>query len=150
MTVTDRIDKLLINEVDYVDEPYVKKQTLWLYHGTPEKNVDKILKTGFNLSFIKPRWINDYAVSALTTKKGVLKYMRPGIVPLKFKFSGVVFFHEYMGEGPDSARFAKDARTYNRKVLASGIDAVRLYSERGPYQYYVHNVKKISNIQVVK
>lgn len=148
MTVTDKIDRLL-NEVSYVDEPQVKLKTLWLYHGTPEKNVDKILKSGFKLSYIKPRWTNDYAVSALTSKKAVEKYMRPGIVTLKFKFSGVVFFHEYMGEGPDAASFSSNARDYNRKVLASGIDAVRLYSERGPYQYYVHNVKKISNIQVV-
>ena len=149
MTVTDKIDNLL-SEIEDQDEDQVKKQTLWLYHGTLKKNVDKILKGGFNLSFIKPRWINDYAVSALTTKKAVEKYMRPGTAVLKFKFSGVVYYYEYFGEGPDAARFAKDARTYNRKVVASGIDAARIYSERGPYQYYVYNPKKITNIQVVK
>ena len=143
MTVTDRIDKYLVES----DE--TKKKTLWLYHGTPDKNVDKILKSGFNLSYIKPRWVNDYAISALTTKKGVEKYMRPGISILKFKFSGNVYFYEYMGSGPYEGEFSSNARDYNRKMLAAGIDASMLHSERGPYQYYVYNVKKISNIQVV-
>lgn len=148
MMVTGKLYKYL-NEIEDVDEPSVKNQSIFLYHGTKEANVDKILKSGFNLSFIKPRWINDYAISALTTKKAVEKYMRPGTAVLKFKFSGVVFFYEYFGEGPDAARFAKDARTYTRKVVASGIDAARIYSDRGPYQYYVYNPKKISNIQVI-
>jgi len=144
MTVMDKINEYLIESDDSI-----KNQTLWLYHGTKEENVDKILKSGFNLSFIKPRWINDYAISALTTKKAVEKYMRPGTAVLKFKFSGVVFFYEYFGEGPYVAQFASNAREYTRKVVGDGIDAARIYSDRGPYQYYVYNPKKISNIQVV-
>ena len=138
-----------LTELDEMDEDRVKKKTLWLYHGTSEKNVDKILKSGFSLSFIKPRWTNDYAVSALTTKKAVEKYMRPGTVILKFKFSGNVYNYEYFGSGPDAAQFSSNARDYTRKVVGSGIDASKIYSERGPYQYYVYNIKKISNIQVV-
>ena len=140
----DNIEKYLTESSDDT-----KKQTLWLFHGTPEKNVDKILKSGFSLSYIKPRWVNDYAISALTTRKAVEKYMRPGIVTLKFKFSGNVYFYEYMGSGPYEGEFSSNARDYNRKMLAAGIDASRLHSERGPYQYYVYNVKKISNIQVI-
>ena len=62
----DNIEKYLTESSDDT-----KKQTLWLFHGTPEKNVDKILKSGFSLSYIKPRWVNDYAISALTTIKAV-------------------------------------------------------------------------------
>ena len=142
---TDKVYKYLLTE----SEEDTKNQTLWLYHGTKSENVDKILKSGFSLSYIKPRWVNDYAISALTTKKAVEKYMRPGTSVLKFKFSGVVYFYEYFGEGPYAASFSSNAQDYNRKVVAAGIDAARIYSERGPYQYYVYNVKKISNIQVV-
>ena len=140
---TDKVKKYLIESED------TKKKTLWLYHGTPAKNVDKILKSGFSLSYIKPRWVNDYAISAMTTIKAVERYMRPGIATLKFKFSGNVYFYEYMGSGPYEGEFSSNARDYNRKMLSAGIDASRLHSERGPYQYYVYNVKKISNIQVV-
>lgn len=143
MMETDKVRKYLTESGDR------KKKTLWLYHGTPAKNVDKILKSGFSLSYIKPRWVNDYAISALTTIEAVERYMRPGIATLKFKFSGNVYFYEYMGSGPYEGEFSSNARDFNRKVLAAGIDASRLYSERGPYQYYVYNVKKISNIQVV-
>jgi hypothetical protein len=131
-------------------EDNIKKQTLWLYHGTKEKNVKNILKSGFNLLYIKPRYVNDYAISALTTKKAVDQYMSPNNVVLKFKFSGNVYFYEYMSSGPYAAEFSRNAKDYTRIMLKEGIDAARIYSERGPYQYYVYNVKKISNIQVVQ
>jgi len=132
-----------------IDDDRIKKKTLTLYHGTKIENVDKILKGGFRLIYTKPRFTNDYAVSSLTTKKGVERYMRRNIAILKFKFSGMVFFYDHFSSGPYAAELSSSPQAYTRRVLQEGIDASRLYSSRGPFQYFVYNVKKISNIQVV-
>ena len=140
--------KNYLNEVS-IDDDKIKKKTLTLFHGTKIENVNKILKSGFKLTYIKPRWINDYAVSALTTKKAIERYMRKNTSILKFKFSGTVYFYEHFGSNPYAGQLSSSAQAFTRALLKDGIDAARLYGDRGPYQYFIYNVKKISNIQVV-
>lgn len=141
--------KEYINESS-MDSDKIKKKTITLFHGVKKtENVDKILKGGFKLSFIKPQWENDYAISAMTTKRSIEQFFGKRITTiLKFKFSGNVYFYEHFGSGPYSAQFSSSAQNYTRAVLKDSIDASRLYADRGPYQYFIYNVKKISNIQI--
>lgn len=139
---------------DYLTEQKVKtqKKTLTLYHGVRKKeNVEKILKQGFKLEFIKPRWTNDYAVSALTSSKGIKKYFGRDDIPiLKFKFSGNVYVPTQRFETiPDYiTKFASGPREYTRNVVKAGIDAVDLGGR--PKQYFIYNTEKISNIELVE
>jgi len=79
--------------VKYLREGEEVKKTLTLYHGVKDpKNVAKILKTGFKLIYIRPRWTNDYAISAVKTRKQVENFFgRRDITVLKFKFTGNVY-----------------------------------------------------------
>lgn len=143
-----------MNFKDYLNEQKVntKKKTITLYHGVRKKeNVEKILKNGFKLQYINPRWTNDYAVSALTSSKGIKKYFGRDDIPiLKFKFSGNVYIPEQRFETiPDYVtKFATSPREYTRNVVKAGIDAVDLGGK--PKQYFVYNTEKISNIELVE
>jgi len=134
----------------YLLEGEEKKQNLTLYHGVKKaENVDKILKGGFKLIHINPLWQNDYAISAVRTKKQVADFFGRRIVTvLKFKFSGNVFMLDQFDTiGPEYVGFPNSPQQYTRNLVKEGIDAVALH---GGIQYFIYNPKKISNIQVVK
>lgn len=137
----DRIDKYL-NEGE-------KKKSLTLYHGVKNpKDVKKILKSGFNLSYIKPRWQNDHAISAVKTKKQVRDFFGKDVDVLKFKFSGNVYeLDQFETVGSEYVGFPNSPQQYTRNLVKEGIDAVAL---SGGIQYFIYNTKKITNIQVAK
>lgn len=117
-----------------------------LYHGVKKaENVKKILDGGFNLIYVKPNWLNDYAVSATKSKASVLKFFgnKPGIVVLKFKFKGNV----WKGDQWDNLKseigsFASSHQQFTRDVIKAGIDA----ADQG--YVYIYNPKKIFNIEI--
>ena len=125
-----------------------EKKTLTLYHGVKNaKNVDKILKSGFKLIYINPQWQNDYAISAVKTKKQVTDFFGREVVVLKFKFSGNVYMlDKFETVGSEYVGFPSTPQQYTRNIVKEGIDAVSLH---GGIQYFIYNIKKISNIQVV-
>jgi hypothetical protein len=113
-----------------------KKTRMKLYHGVRDpKNVDKILKNGFDLREIHPIWTNDYAVSTLTSPKAVRAF-----------FGNLASYDDVSG----LFGLAHDARDYTRKVVESGIDAVKLDSDRGAHQVFVYNPKAIKKITLLK
>ena len=136
----------------WLTEGEEKVRTMTLYHGVKNPdNVKKILDNGFNLIYVEPLWINDYAVSAAKSKKNVLKFFGRDVVVLKFKFRGNVWkggqfetlsrsvgilAQTAMGQKADPKRFTRD-------VIRHGIDA----SDQGQ-TVYVYNVNKISNIEI--
>lgn len=126
-----------------------EKKTITLYHGVKNpKNVDKILKSGFKLININPQWQNDYAISAVKTKKQVADFFGREVAILKFKFSGNVYMlDKFETVGPEYVGFPSTPQQYTRNIVKEGIDAVALH---GGIQYFIYNPKKISNIQVVK
>lgn len=130
----------------WLNEGEVKNKTLTLYHGVKNNdNVKKILDGGFKLIYIKPNWVNDYAISATKSKASVQKFFgnRPNIVVLKFKFKGAV----WKGDQWDSLKdeigsFAGSPQQFTRDVVRNGIDA----ADQG--YVYIYNPSKISNIEI--
>jgi hypothetical protein len=132
---------------EILTEGTVKKQTVTLYHGVRDpKTLKSILDGGFDLKYVKPRWENDYAVSALMSKKAVSKYMKAEMPILKFKVKGNVWKSEgqFDSLASDLGIMASDPVDFNRKVLKAGVDAAIL----GGGLVYVYNVKAISGIEV--
>lgn len=117
-----------------------------LYHGVKNPdNVKKIIDGGFKLMFIKPLWMNDYAVSAAKSKRAVEKFFgKRQLVILKFKFRGNVWKGDRF-ETLDKAIgiYASTHQAYTREVVKYGIDA----ADNG-HTVYIYNPKKISNIEI--
>jgi hypothetical protein len=136
----------MIDFKTWLTEGEIKNRTMTLYHGVKNAdNVKKILDGGFKLIYIKPNWINDYAVSAAKSKAAVMKFFgnRPNIIVLKFKFKGKV----WKGDQWDSLKdevgsIASSPQQLTRDIVKAGIDA----SDQG--YVYIYNPKKISNIEV--
>jgi hypothetical protein len=130
----------------WLNEGEEKVRSMTLYHGVRNPdNVKKILAGGFKLIYIKPRWANDYAVSAAKSKKAVEAFFgRREIIVLKFKFKGNVWKGDKF-ETLDSVVgiIAGSPQQYTRDVVRYGIDA----SDLGK-QVFVYNIKKISNIEI--
>lgn len=129
----------------WLTEGEEKVRTMTLYHGvTDPNNVKKILDGGFKLIFVRPRWVNDYAVSAAKSKKNVLKFFGRDITVLKFKFRGNVWKgarFETLSGWINS--FSRESREFTRDVLRAGIDA----SDQG-HTVFIYNPKKITNIEI--
>jgi hypothetical protein len=134
------------NFKQWLNEGETKVRTLTLYHGVKKAdNVKKILDKGFNLIYIKPNWVNDYAISATKSKASVKKFFgnRPNMVILKFKFRGNV----WQGDRWDSLKddigsFASNPQQLTRDIVKAGVDA----ADQG--YVYIYNPKKISNIEI--
>lgn len=133
----------------YLTEGKEVKENITLYHGVKNpKDVEKILKSGFRLIYINPRWQNDYAVSAVKTKKQVTDFFGREVVVLKFKFRGNVYvLDRFDTVGSEYVGFPSTPQQYTRNIVKEGIDAVKL---SGNIQYFIYNPKKISNVEVVK
>lgn len=130
----------------WLNEGEEKVRTLTLYHGVKKaENVKKILDGGFKLIFIKPLWVNDYAVSATKSKASVKKFFgnRQNMVILKFKFRGNVWTGDRWDSLKDDINsFAGSPQQFTRDVIAAGVDA----ADQG--YVYIYNPKKISNIEI--
>lgn len=135
-----------------LSEAREEKQSITLYHGVKDlSNVQNILDRGFKLIYIKPRWINDYAISAVKSKKAVDNFFgKKKTAILKFKFSGNVYVLEDRFDTVPAwiVGYPSDAKQYTRNILKEGIDAVKLSGEW--HQYFIYNVNKISNIEVIR
>jgi hypothetical protein len=119
-----------------------KRKKMFLYHGVKkQENVDSIIKNGFDLRKINNLWVNDYAISTLTTPAAVYKFFgKKDITVLKLEFDGVIATSEDVRHIQVS-----DAKDYTRKVVAMGIDAVML-DGTGARQVFVYNTKAIKKI----
>lgn len=133
-----------------INEGEERKMKVTLYHGVKNpKNIPLILKHGFNLTYIKTLWVNDYAVSAVTSKKAVNDFFgKRDVTILQFKFNGNVYVLDgsFDSVPQDITGFPSRPQDYTRNLLSNGIDAVSL---GGGIQYFIYNVKKISDIKVV-
>lgn len=113
------------------------------YHGVKKhEDVDKIIKNGFDLTFIKPLWSNDYAISVLTTPQDVRKFFGKDVPVLKLEFEGDI-------AGPDDFNnvYSNSPQDYTRKIVASGIDAVQLGGNGG--QFFIYNPKAIKRVTLL-
>lgn len=143
------MDKILKKINALINEGEERKMRRTLYHGVKdERNVPLILKDGFKLTYIKTLWVNDYAISAVTSKKAVTDFFgKRNVTVLQFKFSGNVYVLDKFDSVPtDIAGFPATPQDYTRNLLRSGIDAVLI---GGGLQFFIYNVKKISDIRVV-
>ncbi|RKX20216.1 MAG: hypothetical protein DRP51_06050 [Candidatus Zixiibacteriota bacterium] len=130
----------------YLTEGQQKVRTMTLYHGVRDSsNVKRILDKGFSLFYIKPRWVNDFAVSAAKSKKNVIKFFgNSNIVVLKFKFRGNVWKGaRFETLGSEINSFANTPVEFTRAAVQAGIDA----SDQG-HTVFIYNLKKISNIEI--
>lgn len=120
----------------------VERRKMVLYHGVrSDESVASILKSGFDLTKIRPNWNNDYAVSTLTSPKAVEKFFGRSVTILRLEFYGNV------GTVGDVSVYAKTPQDYTKQVVESGIDAVVL-NGTGAKQVFVYNPKAISRITV--
>lgn len=132
--------------IQYLTEAKITKTKTTLYHGVrKERNVIKILEKGFSLLYIKPRWMNDNAVSTTRTKKAAQGWFgKREVTILKFKFNGTIMKLDAFEEASAELNiFPSDARDYTRKIIAEGVDAVDTGGA-----VYVYNLKAISNIEI--
>lgn len=130
----------------YLAEGKISTKTLTLYHGVRDvKNVKAILETGFKLQYIKPRWLNDYAVSAVKSKKAAQRFFGDReIIVLKFKFKGAVWKGDrYDNFGQEVGTFTSNPQQFTRDVIKAGIDA----ADQGG-TVFIYNPRKISNIEI--
>lgn len=123
-----------------------RTRTMRLYHGTTQARAEAILRDGFDLNRIKSRWVNDWAVSVLTSPTAILKYFgnKPGMVVLEMTFRGTV---AELSDVQHIGSMAASPQDYNRRVRAEGIDAVALAGS-GARQVFVYNPATLSSIHI--
>ncbi len=130
----------------------VPVKTKTLYHVTTRDAAESILKDGFDLLRVKPRWANDYAVSFSTGLKPAVKYFmrldakgRPDPssfgdrVVLRAKVKG--HFHD---RNLDGAPNASTPQGYRQSMLREGWDAADIGGTQ-----YVYNLDAIYEISAV-
>lgn len=118
--------------------PVVRKV---LYHMTTPEAAEKILKQGFDLSKVRPRWRNDYAVSTGKSKSSLRGYFSgdKGRVMLEIKASGRIYSRKQ-----DSSILADgDSKAYTRTMISLGWDM----ADAG--NVYIYNPDCIESIKVV-
>jgi hypothetical protein len=126
----------------------VKKVVGW--HVTKRENVDSILKDGFDVSKINPRWNNDLGVSLSTSSlKTAAKYMMKNTPDAKFdanKYAVLevdVSGRSYDMDKDQTLGLGTDARGYTRDAIQKGFDL------RGGAITYVYNDKAIKSVKLV-
>jgi len=123
-----------------------KRRTMKLYHGTRSDRADAIVRGGFDLGMVRPRWVNDYAVSTLTSPLAVQRYFgdRGDRTVLEMTFRGVVATSD---EVRALVPYSSGAVDYTRRVRAAGIDAVVLDGS-GARQVFVYNPDALTDVRV--
>jgi hypothetical protein len=120
-----------------------------VYHVTPRKNVEAILTQGFDLHLVKPRWVNDYAVSFSRGLKSAQKYFaKTGqemnvarYAVLEVVFRGRLFTGQQFDAPAIRAASPQD---YRYQALAQGLDGLD-----GNSFIYLYNPKCILTIREV-
>ncbi len=118
--------------------------TKTVYHGTTRENADPILANGFSLDRIKPRWMNDLAVSTFTTERAVRRFFgKREVVVLRLKVRGRFLRLARFETGPVEG--AANAKDYTRRMVDAGVDAV--HREGGAV--YIYNPDTIQSVEEV-
>ena len=144
-----------------------RHKTMELFHMTKKENVDSILRNGFDITKVRPRWMNDYAISFMKKKNDALGFFTKGrfsgneeidsnLVLLKCKFIGTIISQDATDKieinsnvyDRKSGRMIRlnnleIAKIYTEKILQHKIDAVEAGNA-----IYVYNPKTIKNIQI--
>lgn len=132
----------------------VPLKTYTAYHVTRRENVESILKNGFDLNKVEPRWQNDYAVSLSRGEKAAREYfskidLKTGKVQsmsdkyalLEVKVKGRLF----KGSGFDSpVSYASSPRDWTHQLIKQGLDG----QDQGSV-IYVNNPRAITSIREV-
>lgn len=118
--------------------------TKTLYHATSRQAADAILAHGFDLMQIKPRWMNDAAVSTTTSESAARRVFRStDKVILRLKVRGRIYRHGYFASGP--IQHAANARDYTRQMVDAGWDAAHLTGGT----VYIYNPRAIQSVEEV-
>ena len=137
--------------------PAAPIKTITAYHVTKRKNVESILKTGFDLNKVKPRWQNDMAVSLNKGQQKAADYfthsdpktgkpLASGLDTTKYGLLEVKMkgrtFDPY--DEPHESNVG-GASGYTRSTIGKGFDAAELQNGL----VYVYNPKSILSIREV-
>ena len=129
----------------------VPVQTKTLYHVTTPEAAQSILRDGFDLSRVKPRWQNDYAVSTSVGLKPAVQYFmqRKNGKPdpttfgnravLRVKVKGHFYDRDQDGE-----MMATSAQGYTQRMVRAGWDAANVGGNQ-----YIYNPQAIFEISLV-
>lgn len=119
------------------------------YHVTKRENAEKILKEGFKLDNVKPRWQNDYAVSvSMGSAKSAAAYFAKRGEKLdteKYAVLKVTFKGRMAGDYTSTPSYASNAQDYNRRMQKEGYDA---HVMKG--QAYIYNTGSIGRIEEIR
>ncbi len=120
------------------------RTTKTVYHGTTRECADAILADGFSLDRIKPRWMNDLAISTCTTEGAVRRlFGKREVVVLRLKVQGRFLRLARFETGPVEG--ATSARDYTLNMAVAGVDAV--HREGGTV--YIYNPTAIQSVEEV-
>lgn len=119
------------------------------YHVTTHENAAEILKNGFDLSMVSPRWLNDLAVSVAPSAKAAAKFFTsraPGATfdSAKYTILRVSGQGRSYNDSRDEGIGGNNARSYSEGMLRSGYD---LNSKVG-YIYNTNSIRKISAVSL--
>ena len=134
-------------EIHGVTPPDSKVVTKKVYHITKRENAEKILEEGFKLSHVRPRWLNDYAVSLSVGQAKAERYFTATDQTFneeKYAVLEVTIKGRYTDENlPVGSAYSP--QDYTSKITKLGWDGQDLNGV-----YYVHNPKSITSIKHVK
>lgn len=134
-------------EISGVTPPDSKVVTKTVYHITKRENAEKILKEGFKLEHVRPRWMNDYAVSLSVGQVRAERYFTATNQTFneeKYAVLAVKIKGRYTNENLPLGS-AYSPQDYTRQIVKQGWDGQDLNGV-----YYVHNPKSIVSIEHVK
>lgn len=125
-----------------------KRRSLKLYHGT--SHAEEVLTKGFDLTKVKPRWKNDYAISTLSDLQETVSYnggaKRAGFQIIEMTFSGMVV--EYGDPILPGSSEKLSPQEYTKRVVMAGIDAV-LFGQGRKKMVYIYNPRSIKDMKIV-
>lgn len=136
-------------------------KTKKMYHVTTREGAEKILREGFDLSKVKPRWRNDYAVSLGGSAKGVRLFFTRGmgrsgaklaerVKKYPFPKDKVILEVEVKGRFGDMNQVSQTVgassspQDYTSRAARAGYDAAGNSATT-----YVYNPQAIRSIRVV-
>ncbi len=147
---TPKLASEISGHVPMRDGKPVPVETRMLYHVTRVENLPSLLKDGFDLTKVRPRWQNDYAIS-LSPKSNLEKamaYFMPNIAGTtfdtqKYAVVAVTVRGRFMRD-PDEVTVSglSGAQSFTRAAIKQGYDASD--------NVYIYNPKAIGRIHVVE